>query len=220
MSESLISELANQIVQKQILIQWPIYLLMASISLVVGFGAAYVGAYAKKKGEFLATRADFQELLAQLKATTTVAEEVRTSISHSDWVSREWKVLRRLKLEELLQAVHEIQDWQESERNRHIFGKVKEEYPSPLPKIERICGLYFPELKDHVRSLTLMAREISVEILGTGKTMLSTWNDNEAQSKVLTGFSDKLMPMYKKQLAIIALIEDHAHDLMSDLINA
>jgi hypothetical protein len=118
MSEPLLKELAAQIAQEQFLLQWPIYGLMLCLALVVGFCAAYIGAYAKKRGEAFATKADFYELLSQVKVTTAVAEEVKAKISHADWAAREERILRRAKLEDLVQAIHEVQRWQDEDRSK------------------------------------------------------------------------------------------------------
>lgn len=113
MSEELIRELAQQIVSDGLLNNWMFWTLLLAVSFVGAVASAFVTTYIRKRGETYATKADLAELVAQLRTTTQAAEEVRIAIAHADWSSKEWKVLRRVKLEELLDAVHSTQDWLE-----------------------------------------------------------------------------------------------------------
>lgn len=172
MSEALLRELAERIVREQFLLQWPIYGLMFAIAVVVVFIAAYLGAYAKKRGEAFATKADFRDLLDQLKATTAVAEEVKAQVSHADWATRELKTIRRVKLEELLQTVYELEAWQDLERSFRVFNSGNEPGRYPLPKIELLVGLYFPELRVIVNEYCVRHRRMRMMLLQTGVHLL------------------------------------------------
>lgn len=196
------------------------YLLMLAIALVVGFVAAYVGAYAKKRGESFATKADFDQLLAQLKTTTAVAEEVKATVSHADWASRELKTLRRIKLEELLQSAHELQAWQDLEKDRIIFKSTKEPGPSPLPKVERISGLYFPELNEAVHNFSQVHRQMMIEVLGAGQNILGAAENLAAQQTAVQQLMDVWPPLYQQQLVALAVLEAQAREIMEGLIGA
>lgn len=220
MTETMLREIAEQIAKEQFLLQWPVYALMLAVALVVGVGAAYLGAYARKRGESFATKSDFHELLAQLKATTAVAEEVKASVSHADWASRERRTLRRLKLEELLQAVHELQLWQDDKRTKCIFGSAKDTGPSPLPKVERLTGLYFPEIETMVYEFCQSHRQMSITLLKSQQELFAAAKDVGAHKVALDNFSAAWMPQYQSQLRLVSAIEAKAREIMIGLVNA
>ena len=218
MTETLLRELAEQIAREQFLLQWPIYGLMFVIALVIGIGAAYLGSYARKRGENFATKADFDDLLAQLKATTAVAEEVKAQVSHADWATRELKTLRRLKLEELLQTIHELQEWQDVERSARIYDSGKEAGASPLPKIELLAGLYFPELRMAILSYCQLHRQLSMEVLQAHSELLDARNNPADQQKVRLHFANNWAPLYERQLQAISAVEHQGREIMAGLV--
>lgn len=219
MNETLLRDIAEKIAHEQFLLQWPVYALMTAIALVVGFAAAFVGAYAKKRGESYATRADFEGLLSQLKATTAVAEEVKARVSHADWASRELRTLRRLKLEELIQTVHEVQAWQEAAR-RFRLSNGEEPGASPLPKVERVAGLYFPEFRENIYTFCQQSRAMSIAVLQARGDMLAAGDDLAARDGVQQQhFAEVWMPRYQEQLQTVLAIEQQARKLMASLVN-
>lgn len=220
MTETMLREIATQIAKEQFLLQWPVYALMLAVALVVGVGAAYLGAYARKRGESFATKSDFDELLAQLKATTAVAEEVKASVSHADWAARERRTLLRLKLEELLQAVHELQLWQDEERSKCIFGSTKDPGPSPLPKVERLAGLYFPELKKEVYDFCQSHRQMFITLTKSQQALLAAVKDVAAHKAALEEFSADWITQYQSQLGEVSAIEEKAQEVMVGFVSA
>lgn len=217
MSEALIREIAEKIAHEQLIAQWPVYLLMAAISLIIGFLAPLLNGYAKKRGETLATKADFEELLTQLKTTTAVAEEVKTKVSHADWAARELKTLRRSKLEDLLQAIHEAEEWLTKFQDFHLYERA-EPTGSLLPKIERLSGLYFPELKPLTQAYCQQYRAMTVDVLNASQELIAKGKTLQARLEVDTKFRQTWQPKYGQQLANIAAIETAAHKLMTNLV--
>jgi hypothetical protein len=220
MSEVLLHDIAGKIAREQFLLQWPIYALMVLIALVVGFSAAYVGAYAKKRGEALATKADFDELLSQLKTTTAVAEEVKTRVSHADWATRELKTLRRLKLEELLKAIYELVAWQDIEKDARIYNSGKDPGPSPLPKVELLVGLYFPELRPVVHECCQIHRQMVIETLQGNAKLLTAGDNAAARQQARQQFSNVWAPLYQKQLHAVSALEKACREIMEGLVGA
>ncbi|MFQ6308772.1 hypothetical protein [Lysobacter capsici] len=106
-------------------------------------------AYAEKKGEHLATKEDFAELLAQVRENTRVTEKVRTEIAHEDWTAREWKGVRTRNLEALHAALHENYDYVQ-EVVRFYFHEsgahVDSSFRVPRVRLSTLQKLYYPEL--------------------------------------------------------------------------
>ena len=214
MNETILREVATQIAKEQFVQLWPTYALMIAVALVVGGGAAYFGAYFKRRGESFATKADFDGLLTQLKETTAVAEEVKARFSHADWATRELKTLRRLKLEELLQAVYEIQVWQDVEKDARIYSSGKDSGVSPLPRLELLVCLYFPEIAPSVGAYIQTHRKIAMEILQSQLKLVAAAGDLSAPSEILQRFADNWKPLYLSQLKEISTIELQCQSIM------
>lgn len=218
MSEALLREIAEKIAREQFLAQWPIYLLMLSMVFVVGTVAAYIGSYAKRRGENFATKADFADLIFQLKETTAAAEVVKTKISHADWSTREMKTLRRLKLEELLLSVYELKAWQDVEMGVRIYNSGKETMPSPLPKVELLTSLYFSEIESLIHEFTQLHSQLIILTLETHEELLKTANNDIAQRDKRNQFGQNWMLCYQKQLKAISAIEKQCRVLMAELV--
>jgi hypothetical protein len=74
---------------------------------VVAFGlsvlGALLGSYAKGKGEHLATKEDFEDLLNQVRKTTQATEQIKTALSSRAWFSQQQWVIREKHYSDLLQ---------------------------------------------------------------------------------------------------------------------
>src|SRR6185369_9488349 len=62
-------------------LNWWIAVGVLMIAGISGYLGGYLKAYFEKKGQNLATKEDFNEILSQLKQTTTVTEEIKTKIA-------------------------------------------------------------------------------------------------------------------------------------------
>jgi hypothetical protein len=219
MSEVLLRELAEKIAREQFLSQWPIYALMVLLAVVGGALASYFGSYFKKRGENLATKSDFNNLLAQIKATTIATEDVKARISHLDWSTKERKVLLRNKLEELLNRLHELEEWQDEKRHIALYtDEVFITHAAIVSKATILIALYFPELRQTVHDYLQMHRKIMIllsrarsDILKSkvNKTDIST-----IQNKALEGY----IGIYTEQMLALASINDECHSIMNKLI--
>lgn len=177
MTPEQINELVRQITTGVVWAQWPSYLLAAAIALVVLYLHRRLDGYSKKVGEIDATTANFAELLRQskesagagelgkqaaitaqfeiltgeLKANTETVEKVKVEIAHGDWAVREWKTVRRVKLELLLENVYKDEEWRSTFSSQRIYKGKVDPGGSPIPQIKIIGLLYFPELSVVVR---------------------------------------------------------------------
>ena len=186
MQEQLIREIALQIVREQFFENWMLYALVAALALLSSVAGAFLVNYVRKRAETYATKADLDEVLRQIRKTTEVTEEVRTSISHADWVTREWKSIRRTKLEELLEQTYATEHWLDQQRGMWMFQKEDKSLPSPADKVSQLTTLYFPELAEESRLLALAQREAFSWIIDTAQKSLAAGNDITARQAVYT----------------------------------
>lgn len=161
LNEAFIKEIALQVVQQQQPSVWYFYAVIIALNIIFGAIGVYLIKYAGKRGETAATKADFDEITRQLKETTRVSEQVRSEVSRADWVAREWKTIRRIKLEELVDSAMSVKAW--SIDILSAYGDILHEEgfsderkmenqrirlsSSPAEKSFMICVLYFSDTK-------------------------------------------------------------------------
>lgn len=216
MSETLLRELATQIAREQLYLNWPIYLGMLGIAIVVAYGSSFLTSYTKKRAENFATKTDFEELLKQLKSTTETAEQVKVAIAHSDWSTRELKTLRRQKLEDLLQAIYETKEWQSVERDSRIFNSGKDTGNSPISRVELLSALYFPELFQELHEFGQDHRQMMITLIKTQKELREAKADLEATQKIYDALRDEWNKLDRSQLLNISIIEKKCRELMKE----
>jgi hypothetical protein len=214
MTDSILRELAEQIVRDQILLNWRFYAILVAISVIAAVGSAFVVAYIRKRAETYATKADLSELLAQLKATTTAAEQVKTAIAHADWSNREWKSLRRTKLEELLSTVYDVRHWLDRDMSARFFNKATAEDRSPIWRLELISRLYFPELLLESHMLSLVYFEYTRWMLDVQFELHQCKEDLAKTKVVFVGQMDSLKANQQALLNAISAIEKKAPTIM------
>ena len=173
MTAEQISELAKQILAGMVWTQWPFYVLIVLIAIVWWYFRSSLSSYAIEVGKFAAVTGHFETLTKQLAANTQTVETIKAEIAHGDWATREWKTLRRLKLEELLQAMLEQKNWGDVYSSELIFGNSIKAGPPPVNNVELIGLLYFPELENEIftycqahQELKILTLEYSASIAG------------------------------------------------------
>lgn len=149
MDKIVTSELARQIASNLVAETWGWWLLAVVVWITATATAAYLKPYTTKVAELDALQENMQKVLDQLEQTTTLTKRIEKQIDHEDWTAREWKTVRRLKLEEMLDLVDGIIYWA-SELSTHA---KEEQLNTSIFKIHSLGLLYFPELEDPVYGL-------------------------------------------------------------------
>ncbi|SDY33615.1 hypothetical protein SAMN04487939_101896 [Lysobacter sp. yr284] len=121
-------------------------------------------AYAKRKGENLATKEDFTQLLDQVKLTTQATEQIRTNLGHQDWSAREWKSIRQRKLEEMLAEAGAVEAFLDHHRGQLTTQQFHRVPIMPLDKFEVLAALYFPELEVPASVFAKCARDAAMTL--------------------------------------------------------
>jgi hypothetical protein len=138
MDEVTIQKIAAEVVRHLPNYAWVLLLVQGGIMAAAAAAGAFFGEYLKTRGKNLATKADFESLQEQLRATTQTVETIKSEVAQKDWAQREWTNLRRTKLEALLERMHDC-ECEEVPRDR-----------DPLSELDTIATLYFPELRAEV----------------------------------------------------------------------
>ena len=154
----------------------------------------------------------------QLRATTTAAaEEVKSAISHSDWSTREWQTLRRIKLEELLATVYEVREWLDRDMSARFGNGPKVHEKSPISKLEVVSRLYFPEIFEEVLALGVVYHAYRIWVLTVHKQFLHANQDELKMQSIFDGAKPGMQEHHQMLLDATSAIEEKAPKLMQEI---
>jgi hypothetical protein len=187
-------EIAKHIPQQPwsfLLIQ--VVLVIASAGISAGIGA-YFGEYLRTKGKNLATKEDFESLKDQLRENTELVENIKADVGQRDWAAREWRNVRRIKLEEMLTKMHDCEEFTDRFRNTCMDGNPPTER-NPIGEMETLGTLYFPELKSLVDAYGAAHRQHIIFGIELVQGLMAAGTDSTARQ---THFS-KYMGEFQKR---------------------
>jgi hypothetical protein len=174
---------------------------MALVSALVGALAALGTSYFKTRGQNLATKHDFDELLKQQEATAEAVEVIKSEVSQRDWAQREWMNLRRIKLEALLEKMHECETYLDrcrSAANRLAGAKEGAAFdqfrPAVFDEFSTIADMYFQELRKETNDFVLECRQEAVAVINLGLALLGAGDDIAARQRASHDFEEAHWP--------------------------
>jgi hypothetical protein len=188
--------------------------------LIAGLGV-WFGSFLKTKGQNFATKQDFHELQKQLKANTELIETIKSEVSQRDWAQREWTTLRRIKLEALLEKVHECEVYLEQRRHSATEGKIASPERDPVDELYALATLYFPELENKVGRFAILCREqnMLVSDLAQAVSAAHSSQDATAHKVALENFRAGWADRYPKFLDARRQLVDAAPSLLKTIMN-
>lgn len=214
MDAKLLESVAKAIVDGLVLQAWPFYVSLGVVAFLTSAVGAWVGSYLKRRAEVEASRSDLAEILRQLRATTLAAEEVRTQISRTDWAAREWRTVCRIKLEELLVAVHSIDRWLDEHRRAWIYKESLEVSVDPTERARVFVALYFPELASDAEELFEAKHSLVDLVLSSAPILNDSKADPDAYEKALHAFVVQWREAYSRFAASVGVFEQSSAKLM------
>lgn len=218
MSDTLIREIAEQIFREEILLNGYFYLLMFAVLLVGTIASTFITSYIRKRAETYATKADLEQLVQQLRATTKAAEEIKTAVAYSDWATREWKTLRRVKLEELVAAVYAVKDWLDKDMNVRFFKERRESDTTPTWKLELISKLYFPELSKETYALMHVYYTYTSWLIDVEQEISAAGLDLNKRKAVIAATGPEFKTHHTNLLESVTAIELKAPMVMKEIV--
>jgi hypothetical protein len=79
-----------------------------------------------------------------------MVETIKSDVGQKDWAKREWTNLSRIKLETLLDKMHDCEVYLNVLRDKCVAGEEVHRGRDPLSELETITTLYFRELRPEV----------------------------------------------------------------------
>jgi hypothetical protein len=189
--------------------------MLLQVALTVSAAAlgAYFGEYLKTKGKNLATKEDFESLKGQLRENTELVENIKAEVGQRDWAAREWRNIRRAKLEEMLTKMHDSENYSDRFRNASMEGVVANER-DPIGEMETLGVLYFPELKPQIDEYVRAHRQHSVYGAELVQGLLSA-GDNSVTRQT---HYDKFLAEFPKRTAASAIARNGLNAAARQLI--
>lgn len=134
--------------------------------ILLSFFGAYIGAYAKRKGENLATKEDFEKVLSQVERQVKTVKGIEEKIIHEYIEERELLKIQREKLEQIYEALS---------AETELFVKnlataasdIGRDIEFPSNKVEMLITLYFnedfsPQLYEYLEKRKLIISHIRI----------------------------------------------------------
>jgi hypothetical protein len=126
---------------------------------VGGLVGNFLGSYLKKRGENLATKEDFNDLLRQAKESTQATEEIRHELSKITWVDQKRWDLKREIYSEILLCLNKID-------HILIINKMELKVPGTFADCEKEgLKLYIDRLNAAISVGALFLKEDTQKIL-------------------------------------------------------
>jgi hypothetical protein len=170
---------------------WLFLLVNAVVMAVVGILATLGTSYFRTRAQNLATKHDFDELKKQLEANTDLVENIKSEVSQRDWAQREWTNLRRIKLEALMEKMHDCEAVLDRLRSRALKGEYEAGEPNPMGQLDAIQALYFSELVNEVGHFSQSSRALAVMALDHALAVSRMDRDVEAYRTAYENFKEK-----------------------------
>jgi hypothetical protein len=220
MDKDTIQQIAAEVVHRLPYGDHPwLFLFVTVVVMALAAGvAAWGGAFLKIKGENFATKRDFDELQRQLSANTELVETIKSEVSQRDWTRREWTNLRRIKLEALLEKMHECEAYLDRRREAALGGSVPQEGRDVIGEFNTISDMYFAELWKETYDFSQECRKEAMAILKLAQAVLKAGDDSTAVQSAWAGFSEAHWPPKNRALAHYAL-RDAARTLLERIMN-
>lgn len=131
------------------LVVWAVWAVLRAY----GAGAA---TYVSKKSEHLATKEDFDQLMAQLKANTEATEAIKAAVGQKDWIEREWKAVRIKNLELFMTSAFEtLMEFRKQIDGYEELTPATADDGSSILRLRTLQKLYYPELDSSVNGFVL-----------------------------------------------------------------
>jgi hypothetical protein len=121
-------------------------------------------AEAKKQGEYDAILNNLNVIRRMVEVTEGAAAQIKEDVAHTKWWEREERVLRRTKIEELVNAAFESL---QATTHFTLTSRALEEYATlgPWFRLYAIAMLYFPTLSDDANELVQAGQKLMTPAL-------------------------------------------------------
>jgi hypothetical protein len=212
--------LIADLITHKIVENWVFWLLFFVFSGLATLTTSFFKAFGSKRGEQLATRADFDTLKVQLQATTRLTEEIKNEVGHIEWRIREAYSTRRAKLEEFVQQIGTVSSTLDPWISSLIVGETFVAQDTEcLNRLEMLARLYFPPLYGPTMGLTLAWRNLNREALAATQALAQIGHvDLEGRRRQIDANLAAYQPLNLEVLTRRTALEQTVVNTMQDIL--
>jgi hypothetical protein len=196
---------------------WSLALAQALLVIIAAGVGAFFGEYFRRRGRNLATKMDFDSLTQRLQANTELVEGIKIEVSQRDWVKREWANLRRLKLETLIEKLHECEAFIDRLLHNAIAGELTPEGNAGCSQLSTLQELYFPELGTEVRTYLALHHQAIIDGNRLAADIVQN-PDPAARQKLYNSITAAMQSYYANRSAALAKLTTAAEKLLRSIV--
>lgn len=196
---------------------WSLALAQTILVIIAAGVGAFFGEYFRRRGRNFATKMDFDSLTQQLQANTELVERIKIEISQRDWVKREWTNLRRLKLESLIEKLHECEAFIDRILHNAIAGELTPEGNPGCSQLNTLQELYFPELGTEVRAYLALHHQAIIDGNRLAADVAQT-PDPAERRKIYNSITAAMQSYYVNRSAALAKLTTAAQELLRSIV--
>ena len=143
------------------------------------FFAAYFGAYAKRKGENIATKEDIENIKDQLESTTRLTESIKAEMAKSIWIDQKgWEFKRDLYcslIESIQDLKYPLAKLAEYHQDKQVFvaGLESQRLKIVNENLEA-CNLAIHKMRKHNSISELILTKNAHNLI---ETLINNWNN-------------------------------------------
>lgn len=214
-TQTLIADLISQ----RIASNWVFWLLFFVVSGLAAVAADFLKAYGRKRGEQLATKADFESLKEQLRATTRLTEEIKSEVGHIEWRMREAYTARRAKLEEFVQQIGTVETAIGEWSAKAILEEFETLDSACLNRLQVLARLYFPALYMPTLDFCMTWREIVGHTLSRAQALSKIDRDDfPTRQQVRDDYVKSYDALYREAIRKRDVLEQAVVDTNQDVL--
>jgi len=198
---------------------WLFLIINILVMALAGAATAFATAYFRTRGQNFATKHDFDELLKQQKATAEAVEKIKSDVAQRDWTQREWTNLRRVKLEALLEKMHECRVYLARQRDSAYESKSATPERDCIGEADTVAALYFPELKSEADRFILGCMKQDAIISQFRADVIASRDDLAAREVAFNVFQSHFKTEYEELLVAQNALRAAARSLLERIMN-
>lgn len=154
-SDATLTAIAHQLLENRTTANLQFMFVYLALGLVFAALIAVTTAYFLERGKLLAATNTLSARLDEIRRSTDASERVKTSIAHNDWTVKEFKTLRRTKLEQLTTASYKLLLASEADAKFTLdddnYRVTSREYTID---VHQISALYFTSFRTAIDAVT------------------------------------------------------------------
>lgn len=211
------ADTARHAIENQVFFSGKFYFVFTILMFSAACAGSFISEFFRTRLKALAFKTGLTAAGPRLVTAPAGGEKDKSETAGEDWALKEFRTLRRFKLEELLTALFEIDFWLSRERDALIFKTPANTVPSPINTIHLIPSLYFPELEPAAMAVVDAYRN-HLDWIASIQEQLQAAEKETDRTAVLVHYNRQYQENCQPLFRAIKSMEDKARSVMKNVI--